>query len=126
MRTLVRDVDSASVLDKWQGAKAEIWIFDLSFRRLALLLTKADVDEILYVVGVGCEHISGPFRWYDARLSITASDTKRSEGTGDFLTRLFDQGVGFELLCGSGVWLVRGLKTDIVASFGDEFLEQSR
>jgi hypothetical protein len=113
-------------LDKWQGAKAEIWIFDLSFRRLALLLTKADVDEILYVVGVGCEHISGPFRWYDARLSITASDTKRSEGTGDFLTRLFDQGVGFELLCGSGVWLVRGLKTDIVASFGDEFLEQSR
>ena len=83
-------------------------------------------DEILYAVGTGGQHISGPFRWDNARLSIAPSDIKRSDVTGEPLTRLFDESAGFELLRQSGVWLVRGLKTDIVNSFGDQFLGDRR
>lgn len=121
MRTVVRVQDHPSVLAQWQGARAEIWIFDLTFRRLALLLTKAEIDDILYVVGFGCRHITGPFRWDDAKLSVAPSVNAKANITGEPLTRLFDQDAGFELLCRGGVGLVRGLKTDIVRSFGDEF-----
>jgi len=89
---------------------------------LALLLTKKNTDETLYVVGVGCQHISGPFGWDNASLSIAASQTKKSNVTGEPLIRLFDENAGFELLCNSDVCMVRGLKTDIVDSFGTEFL----
>ena len=121
MRVTVDAKDESSVLSQWQGAEAEVWIFDLTFRRLALLLRKPGADDILYVVGIGCRHITGPFRWDNAHLSIALSDTRRSDITGEPLTRLFDQGAGFELLC-DGAGLVRGLKTDIVNSFGDEFV----
>jgi hypothetical protein len=121
VRTAVKAEDQSSVLAQWQGAHAEIWIFDLTFRRLALLLTKPEVEDILYVAGMGCCHITGPFRWDNAQLSITPSDSRMSDVTGEPLTRLFDQGAGFELLCRSGVGLVRGLKSDIVNSFGDDF-----
>ena len=84
MRTVVRVEDQQpSVLAQWQGARAEIWIFDLTFRRLALLLTKAEVNDILYVTGIGCRYITGPFRWDNARLSIAPSDTTRSNITGN-------------------------------------------
>jgi hypothetical protein len=124
VRTVVRVEDQPSVLAQWQRARAEIWIFDLSFRRLALLLTKAEVNDILYVTGIGCRYITGPFSWDNARLSIAPSDTTRSNITGNPLTRLFDEGAGFELLCDSGV-LVHGVRTDIVRSFGDDFLPDS-
>jgi hypothetical protein len=122
VRILVDVDDHASVLAQWHGAHAEIWIFDLTFRRLALLLQKSGTDEILYVVGIGCQRVTGPFRWNDARLSIAPSETIKSDVTGERLTRLFDEGAGFELLCRSGVGLVRGLKADIVNSFGNEFV----
>jgi hypothetical protein len=122
VRIAVNPDEHSSMLAQWQGAQAEIWIFDLTFRRLALLLRKPGADDILYVVGIGCRHITGPFRWDNAHLSIAPSDTRRSDVTGEPLIRLFDQGAGFELLCNSGVGLVRGLRSDIVNSFGDEFL----
>jgi hypothetical protein len=125
LRIPVKEEEQSSLLTEWQGAHAEVWIFDLTFRRLALLLTRAEGDEILYVVGIGCQHMTGPFRWNNARLSISPSETRRSDITGEPLTRLFDQGAGFELLCRSGVGLVRGLKADIVNSFGDEFVGEA-
>ena len=124
MRILVDAKDQSSVLADWRGAKAEIWIFDLTFRRLALLLRKAGAPDILYVVGITCRHITGPFRWDNAKLSITLSDTAKSDVTGEPLTRLFDQDAGFELLC-HGVAVVRGIHGDIVHSFGEEFLSDT-
>ena len=121
MRIAVNPDEHSSVLAQWQGAHAEIWIFDLTFRRLALLLRKAGADDILYVVGIGCRHITGPFRWDNAHLSMAPSDNRRSDVTGEPLTRLVDQGAGFELLYNSGAGLVCGLHCDIVNSFGDEF-----
>ena len=81
MRTVVRVEDQPSVLAQWQGACAEIWIFDLTFRRLALLPTNAEVNDILYVTGIGCRYITGPFRWDNVRLSIAPSDARRSNIT---------------------------------------------
>jgi len=121
VRVTVAVNDQSSVLSQWHGAKAEVWIFDLAFRRLALLLQRDGASDILYVVGIGCKHITGPFRWDNAKLSVAPSDTAKSDITGEPLTRLFGQDAGFELLCRSGVMLVRGLKTDILTSFGDEF-----
>ena len=124
MRILVDVKNQSSVLADWHGAKAEVRIFDLTFRRLALLLRKAGASDILYVVGTTCRHITGPFRWDNAKLSIALTDIAKSDVTGEPLTRLFDQDAGFELLC-HGVAVVRGNHGDIVHSFGEEFLSDT-
>jgi hypothetical protein len=84
VRTVVRVEDQQpSVLAQWQGARAEIWIFDLTFRRLALLLTKAEVNDILYVTGIGCRYITGPFRWDKLDFPSRHGHHTRSNITGN-------------------------------------------
>jgi len=126
VKVLVDPIDNSSVLSQWQGARADVWIFDLSLRKLALLLRKAGADDILYVIGVGCRHITGPFRWDNVKLSISLLSGGRPNTTEESITRLADDDAGFELLCSSDVVLVRGVyPSDIVTSFGEHFLSDS-
>ena len=113
LRSSTEVTDQNSILAEWYGAEAEIWIFHLTFRRLALLLRLPERSEVLCVVCPGCSHINGPFRWSAAKLAISNS-VRRS---GKSYQRVFDDNSQFELICDGGVVLYQC--TGIVNSFED-------
>jgi hypothetical protein len=117
IRTSTEIADQNLLLAEWSGAKAEVWIFHLTFRRLALLLRLPGRSEVLYVVGLGCRHISGPFSWQNAKLSVSPVASDGTANPGEHLSRVYDQDGQFELVCSGGVVLL--LWPDIVNSFDE-------
>ena len=55
---------------------------------------------MLYLLAVGCQHITGPFRWDSAEVTIS--------GVSDEMSYLRDQRVGFELQHNGGIILYYG------------------
>jgi hypothetical protein len=105
MKTIIPPKDQESVLAEWRGAKAAIWAFHISLKRIAIILTRKDGFEALYIIGVGCEHLSGPFRWDQANITIT---TEPPNQWGEVKCRITDKEAGFELLCSSAT-MARGI-----------------
>jgi hypothetical protein len=118
LKSLTDSADQNSLLAEWHGAKAEVWIFHLTFRRLALLLRLPERSDVLYVVGLGCRHINGPFRWEGADIPISRPAHESSSVAGETMTRVCDRQAQFELICSGGVILIQS--SEIVSSF-DEF-----
>jgi hypothetical protein len=117
IRTCTEIADQNSLLAEWRGAKAEVWIFHLTFRRLAVLLRLPEKSEVLYVVGLGCRHINGPFSWQNAKLSVSVVTPSGSATRGERLSRVYDQDGQFELVCSGGVVLLQ--LPEIVNSFDE-------
>ena len=104
MKTIIDPKDQESVLAQWQGAQAKIWLFHVTHNRLAISLFRKGEHEVIYVVAVACEHISGPFSWDKANLAVI---TEPANQWGEVRRRVVDKQAGFELLC-SDVVIVRG------------------
>ncbi|XXY48812.1 hypothetical protein WME91_53295 [Sorangium sp. So ce269] len=100
-------------LEKWRGADATLWMYHATFKRMAIMLSVPDREEVLYVVAVGCRHITGPFSWNGA--SVTIRDDASGEPAGSAF-RIKDEGIPFELIC-SSVILVRARAEDFDTSF---------
>ena len=113
LRSSAEITDQNSILTEWYGAEAEVWIFHLTFRRLAFLLRLPEKSEVLYVGCLGCRHINGAFRWSNAKLAI--SDSAQTSGEG--YKRVYDQDGQFELVCSGGVVVYES--AGIVNSFDD-------
>lgn len=107
MKRIVAANDSVSELASWEHARADIWMFHVTHKRLALMLSRQDEPEVLYVVAVGCERMVGPFSWDSSELVVI------QEGA---TVRVVDLNVGFELTC-SSITLVKGLSTELDTSF---------
>jgi hypothetical protein len=107
MKTVIDPKTHESVLAKWRGAQAKIWLFHVSLSRMVLNLSRKDEQEALYLVAVGCERISGPFHWEPAEVSIL---TEPPNQRGEVYRRILDKQAGFELLC-SDVVIARGAKS---------------
>ena len=118
LRTVTEAADQNSLLAAWRGATAEVWIFSLTFRRLALLLRLPERSDVLYVVGLGCRRISGSFSWKGAKVSISRIDHRLSENAAEDFNCIYDEDAHFELICSGGVVLVES--TEILTSF-DQF-----
>jgi|SoiMethySBSTD1v2_1073268.scaffolds.fasta_scaffold2679575_1 hypothetical protein len=104
MKTLIDPQKHESILTEWRGAQAKIWIFHVSHNRLALCLFRTGEHEVIYIVAIGCEHISGPFSWKEADVEIITDPPNQ---WGEIRYRVVDKKAGFELLC-SGVAIARG------------------
>lgn len=104
MKTIIAPKDQESVLTEWRGAKAAIWAFHISRKRMAIILDREGDQEALYIVGLACEHLSGPFRWDQANITIT---TEPPNQWGEVRRRITDKQAGFELVC-SDVTIARG------------------
>ena len=119
MKTVIEPKNQDSILAQWRGACAQIWIFDVSLKRVAIRIYRPHEAELLYVIAVGCNHITGPFSWDGANLSISldTSDSLRPNAR-----RVVDDGVGFELRC-SDAKVVRGPSTDFDKTFEDFLAE---
>lgn len=122
MKTVIDKSLYSSILEQWRGAQAKIWILDISLNRLGIRISRRDEPEVIYLVGVSCKHIIGPFYWENANLSIVVGS--RDE-YGESITRIVDENAGFELLCSGGVTIVQGPATDFDKTF-DNFLGEDR
>jgi hypothetical protein len=97
MKAIIDPKDQESVLMDWRGAKAAIWAFHISHKRMAIILErKGDLHEFLYIVCRTCEHLSGPFRWDQADITII---TEPPNQWGEVRRRITDKQAGFELVC---------------------------
>src|SRR5690349_18758933 len=90
-------------------------MFHVSFRRLALRLSRPDEPEVIHIVAVGCEHIVGPFSWKQADISLITSSSDETEWA---VTRVVDRKAGFDLRC-SSVAIARGPGTDFDKTFNN-------
>lgn len=113
MKTLVPVEQRRSKLIEWRGSDAKIWIYDVTFGRLAFRLSKGKCENVMYVVGISCERIAGPFSWKDC--DIDFEEVRSADGS---VIKISDRRIGMELLC-SDVVLVSGPATDFDRSFGD-------
>ena len=101
---LIDPRDHKSELEQSRGTEAKIWIFHVTLNRLAIGLFRKCDPEALYIVAIGCEHLSGPFSWEEANLSIIEGQNDH----GEVRHRVIDHRAGFELLC-ADVAMSRGL-----------------
>ena len=102
MKTITFEQRDISTLADWQGAFAQVWLFHVSLKRMAIRLSIADREEVLYLTAVTCDRISSPFSWDGARITLDCEETP--DGC---VTKLMDPGVNMELRCG-GVSLWAG------------------
>ena len=116
MKVVIPEDSQAAILAQWRGAKAKLWMYHVTHNKLAIMLYKPDEPEVIYVVANGCEHITGPFSWKDADVSIVQSDGTETQ-------QVVDESAGFALTCSSAV-VVRGPATDLDRTF-EGFLDDS-
>ena len=121
MKTLVDPKNHESLLAQWGGAEAKIWMFHVTHNRMALTLYRKDQSEAVYIVGVACKHISGPFSWNQANVSIV---TETPNQWGEVHRRIIDKKAGFELLC-SDVVIVLGVPS-VPGDLFDNFLGDAK
>jgi hypothetical protein len=120
MKTITDITEANILLQRYNGATAQICMFGISLKRLALRLTLANVSEVIYIVGVSCEHIAGSFAWNNANLSISSEIDK---GTNETITRIADKKAGFELITTGGFSVAMGLLNEFGTSF-DNFIKK--
>jgi hypothetical protein len=113
MKIIIENEDWGAALAQWRGAEAALWIYHVSHKKLALMLSRKDESEQLYVVAVACKHIRGNFSWDDANLEIHADYDADSQ---EAITRVIDNVANFELIC-SSVTIARGPSTDLDKRF---------
>jgi hypothetical protein len=120
MKTVVEFKLQDSVLAQWRGADAKLWMYHVTHKRFALMLSRPNEPEVLYVVAVACEHIVGPFSWKHANITLVPGS---SAELGEPICRVLDKQAGFELVCSSAA-LVRGPATELDESF-ENFLGEA-
>lgn len=114
---IISDLKEANaLLQLYSGATLQVYLFTGSLKRLILKLILPENSEVVYLIGVGCDRISGKFNWNNANLSITIYVSKE---TNETLTKIVDEIAGFELVTTGGFSLVKGLEKEFGTSFED-------
>jgi hypothetical protein len=114
MKIVISPEERNEALRRWKGGIAKVWLYHISLRKLAVRIQRVSDPEVLYIVANGCEHISGPFVWPDANISIL---DESNATTGANLCIVADAGAEFELRCSTAA-LVRGPANEVDQSFG--------
>jgi len=115
----ITDIQEANgILKQYRGATAQICMFSLSLKRLALRLQLPDIIEVVFIIGAGCEYISGNFEWDEANLSVITEVMTFNE----IKTKIFDKNAQFLLVASGGFSVVVGASNEFGESF-ENFLE---
>ena len=112
MKTVIESNLQHLVLAQWRGADAKLWMYHVTHKRLALMLSRPNEPEVLYLVAVTSERFAGPLSWKNANITVVPD----SSGDGKPMCRVLDEEAGFELVCSSAT-LVRGPATELDESF---------
>ena len=112
---LITDINKANqLLQSYTGAEFKIFVFSVTHNKLAIRLILKGIKDVVYVVGINCERINGPFSYEGAVLYI---EQFADEKTGDRITKIFDKSSIFELVTSGGFGVAQGP----LESFGDSF-----
>jgi hypothetical protein len=121
MKTISDLKESNFLLKEYNGSYTQVWGFNISLKRLLLKLTKSSESEVLYIIVVGCEHITGPFSWKNSKVSLSKEIDQETSNT---ITKVIDKEAGFELVSDGGFALVQGSELDFGKSF-ENFSDES-
>jgi hypothetical protein len=109
------------LLQSYTGAISQVVMYSDSLKRMAIRITLTGTEQILYLVGVGCEIMNGRFRFSNAQLSITEELNKE---TDEIITIIRDKAGDFELKTSSGFSLAQGLESEFGRSFENFILNK--
>jgi len=113
--------DANKVLSSYKGSTFQIVLYSESLRRIAVRLFSTESNEIIYLIGVGCERINGPFHFLNANLSINVNVDKH---TNDKVTIISDKVAGFELITSAGFSLSQGKEVEFGTSFENFIIDK--
>ena len=74
----------------------------------------ANVKELVYIIGIGCERMNGYFNFSNTSILI---EQFFDEEMHEYLTRVSDRSSRFELITTGGVTVVHGLESEFGKSF---------
>jgi hypothetical protein len=114
MKTISDFKESLYLLEKYSGSRAQIWGFNISLKRLLLKLAKSNESNVLFIIVVGCEHITGPFSWNNSCILLSVEN---DSATSEQVTKVKDKAAGFELISSGGFALALGLDSEFDNSF---------
>ncbi|MEL7003983.1 MAG: hypothetical protein AAFN93_14775 [Bacteroidota bacterium] len=120
MKTYTNLSESNELLSNYIGATAQIYVFSITHKRLAIRLKLPKKDEVLYLVAVGCKRINGDFYWKDANLSIVELISD-----GEDTTKIIDNSGDFELISLGGFSILQGREEEFGTSFDNFILDKS-
>lgn len=117
---IITDLKEANMLlQSYSGATLQIEVYSTSLRRMALKLFLSGIEEVLYVVGIGCESLHGSFYIKNVTLQILEELNNENDET---ITIIADKLVSFSLITSGGFSMAQGLESDFGKSF-DDFLK---
>lgn len=120
---IITDIKKANnLLQSYIGAILQIAFYSESLKRIAIRISLPNVNEVLYIVGIGCESISGRFSFsnIDASIMVTVNDE-----TKETVTKVSDRTSGFELVTTGGFSLAQGYESEFGTSF-DDFIRDEK
>jgi hypothetical protein len=118
---IITDINEANnLLQSYIGADAQVAFYSESLRRISIRIWLNRVDEVIYLVGVGCLSMNGLFSFSDANLFIVKEE---DENTNESITKISDRTSGFELNTNGGFSMVQGLLSEFGHSFDNFILD---
>ncbi|MBP2616381.1 hypothetical protein [Chryseobacterium jejuense] len=97
--------------------RAQIWLFDISHKRIAIRFYFNENDKIAYIIMVNCEYIQGFFSVDNPTFSISQFLNNVSL---ENMYKIIDENNNFELIS-RGIVFVKGKESEFGDNF-DEFL----
>jgi len=116
MNTITDINEANALLAQYNGAEAQVWRFHVTHKRLLLRLSLPSIEKVVYLVGVSCENINGPFSWKNAHIGIARKVDKKFSET---ITKITDAKAGFELITSGGFALAYSSDVEFETFFGD-------
>lgn len=111
MKTFTEIDECNEILNDFNKANGQIWLFDVTHKRLVIRLwiwseQEHKVQNEIFIAALGCEHFHGPFHWKNASMRIV------KESDEEFMEpryRVIDKNSDFELIANGGVGLLDSL-----------------
>jgi hypothetical protein len=92
-----------SVLSQYVGGRADIWLFEISLRKISIRITSDNKDKALCLVAANSKYIKGNFSWKNAHIKVVEFDS--ADGV---MFKIYDEMSEFELICDGGIALAEG------------------
>lgn len=116
MRIITELKEGNELLQLFAGAFMQIVAYTDSLKRIVIRLSVKNSDEVVYLVGIGCESINGQFYHSSVKLSI---EIRVDNETSDEITTIFDKSAPFELVTSGGFAIAKGQQVE----FGEPFYD---
>ncbi len=114
MKIITNIQEANDLLQSFSDAHMQIVSYTDSLKRIAIRLKVKKSEEVIYLVGIGCESINGYFDHSNVNLAIELSVNREAN---EEVTKIFDRSLPFELITSGGFSMVIGR----IDNFGQPF-----